>query len=237
MTSNFELKGEWYLPSDKDKRVNGSLIFESNDGANLELFGNFDDAPFFPELREDDFILGLTNDSKLITLYKCFMTRSGGATLVKGQESGMPSSIYTVNYVLIGAHIENEDDLKFNKISCEIFNLDEWVGISGFAHKPTDFEKLKNHEITIDFKLPEPIDFNIDRGCKGKINFVSNHPGWSRYQKSVSINQRVEFQVDSTDEKSIKDMLSYVFRFQNFLILALYRSTYSTSIYLSLIHI
>jgi len=233
MTSNFDIKGEWFLPSDKNNRVFGTLNFNPNDGAYLELFGSFDTDQFLPELRDDTFILGLTNDSKLVTLYKCFVTSSGGAKLVKGQESGLPSTIYKVNYVLVGAHIENGENLKFNRISCEIFNLDEWVGISGFERKPIDFKKLKNYEITVDYKLPEPIIFTINKDITGKFNFVSNYPGWSRYQKSISIDQRVELQIESKKEKNLRDMLSYVFRFQNFIILALYRDTYPTSIYLT----
>ena len=233
MNSNFEIKGEWFLPSNKTNRVFGTLHYNSNAGASLELLGSLNGESFFPELSEHDFILGLSNDSRLITLHNCFMTKSGGAKLVKGQESGLPTTIYTVKYILIGSHIENNESLKFNRISAEIFNLDEWVGISGFKHKPFDFDKLRNNEFTVDYKLPEQIEFQINKDFIGRFNFVSNSPGWSRFQKNINISQRVEFQVESQKEKSLREFLGSVFRFQNFLILAFYKSTFPTSIYLT----
>ncbi|GAH82953.1 unnamed protein product, partial [marine sediment metagenome] len=129
-------------------------------------------------------------------------------------------------------HVNSPDELMFDHISAEIFNLDEWVGKSGFINLRPDFEKIKRHEISVEYKLPESIDFEIDNQSSGKFNFVANQPGLFRYQKSVSIRQRVQFQVDTKPEKSIKDLLSYVFSFQNLLILALYRSTYPLSIIL-----
>ncbi|MFW5983443.1 MAG: HEPN domain-containing protein [bacterium] len=231
MNNDFEMKGEWFVPSDKRNRVFGTLFFNSEGASKLELLGNFNNESIFPEFREDNIILGITNNSSLVTLYKCYTSNIDGPKLVKGQESGLPKIIYTVNYILIGVHIENEKDLKFDKISCEIFNFDEWVGISGFEYNPMN---QKKHEITISYKLPDPIEFPIDNKCKGRIKFVSNSPRWSRYQKTIDITQRVELQIYSYDEeKSLSEMLEYYFKFQNFLILALYQNTFPISIYLT----
>ncbi len=230
MTKEFELIGEWFLPTNKDDRVHGTLNFHPEEGATLELYGSLCSDPYLPELKDEELILGLTSNSKQVVLYGCLMTKSGGATLVQGEETGKPSVIYSIRYILVGLHVNNVYELKFNRISSEINNLGEWVGISGFINKRYDFEKIKKHEISVEYKLPNPIDFNIDDKATGKFKFLANQPGLSRYQKSVSINQRVEFQVDSPSEQSIDDLLSYVYSFQNFLILALYRSTYPLSI-------
>lgn len=233
MTEKFELIAEWFLPTDKGQRVHGTLTFDPKDGTDLELYGSLSGDNFFPEFKDQEIILGLTSDSKLVTLYNCSMTKSGGATLVQGGESGKPSTTYSVRYLLIGVHCDTADDLKFSRISSEIFNLGEWVGISGFKHENFDIEKIKNHEVTVEYKLPESIDFEIDDNTKGRFNFIANHPGLSRYQKTVTINQKVEFQANTTSEKGIDDLLKYVITFQNFLTLALYKSTYPLSISLS----
>lgn len=232
MDNNIKIIGEWFLPTSPNERVHGTLYFNRNERLSLELYGSLTSDHFFPEFVDQELILGLSSKSKQITLYKCHMTSSGGATLVQGRESGKPSVIYTITFALIGLHIDSSDDLMFDHISSEIFNLDEWVGISGFINSRPNFEKLQKHEIKVDYKLPESIEFKIDNRSIGKFNFVANHPGLSRYQKSVSIKQRVQFQVDTKSEMSIKDLLSYLFSFQNFLILALYRSTYPLSIIL-----
>ena len=233
MTDKFEIKGEWFLPTDTENRVHGTLTFDPQDGTDLELYGSLEGDNFFPELKDQEIILGLTSDSKQVTLYNCFMTKSGGATLVQGEESGKPSTIYSIRYLLIGLHVLSTSDLKFNQISSEIFNLGEWVGISGFKRQDINPERLKNHEIVVEYKLPEFIDFEIDENTNGTFNFIANHPGLSRYQKTITINQRVEFQAISKSEKCIDDLLEYVITFQNFLTLALYRSTYPLSISLS----
>jgi hypothetical protein len=233
MTEKFEITAEWFLPTNKGQRVHGTLTFNPQEGTDLELYGSLSGDNFFPEFKDQEIILGLTSDSKLVTLYNCYMKKSGGATLVQGGESGKPSTTYSVRYILIGVHSDTADDLKFTQISSEIFNLGEWVGISGFRHGNIDSEKIKNYEVIVEYKLPESIEFEIDSNTKGRFNFIANHPGLSRYQKTVTINQRVEFQAIATSEKVIDDLLEYVITFQNFLTLALYKSTYPLSISLS----
>lgn len=233
MSSNIEIKGEWFLPSKKTRRVFGTLYYNSDERNSLELIGSLDEGSLFPEFIDHDFILGLSKDSELITLHKCAMTKFEGSKIIKGQESGLPRVIYMINYILIGSHIENIESLKFNRISAEIFNLDEWIDISGFRHEPFNIDKRRNNEFTVDYKLPEKIEFQIDKDLIGRFNFVANLPGWSIFQKSINISQRVEFQVESHKEKSLTELLESVFRFQNFLILAFYKSTFHTSIYLT----
>ncbi|MBF9251988.1 hypothetical protein I2I11_01650 [Pontibacter sp. 172403-2] len=233
MIKDFTIKGEWFLPSSPTYRVHGTLKFHPTEGADLELYGSLYGEGFFPGFKDQDVILGLSSDSKQITLSDCYMTKSGGTTLVKGGESGKPSVSYSIGYILIGLHVNSPDDLIFNKISSEIFNLDEWIGISGFVNHPTDFSDNNRYKINVEYKLPEPIKFQIDKETNGRFNFTANHPGISRYQKTVNITQRVQFQAETKTEKSIGDLLKYILSFQNFLILALYRSTFPISITLS----
>ncbi len=229
MKEHFNIKGEWFIPSNDGHRVYGILNFDPIEGISIELYGSLDGDDFFPVLQNQVIILGLTSDSKQITLNNCFMTKSGGATLVSGQESGKPTTKYSIRYLLIGTHSNTIEDLKFNKISSEIFNLGEWVGISGFTNK-SDFFRFKNNEILVEYKLPETIEFKINDNTTGKFNFIANSPTLERYQKSVSINQRVEFQAISDEDKNIDELLNFLVTFQNFLTLALYKSTYPLSI-------
>ena len=232
MTEKLEIIAEWYLPANKEQKVHGKLIFDPKDGTTLELYSSLSRDNFYSEFKNQEIILGLTSDSKPVTLCNCNMTKFSGATLVQGGESGKPSTTYSVRYLLIGFHFDTVDDLKFTSISSDIFNLGEWVGISGFKLKNFD-PKTKNYKVVVEYKLPADIEFQIDSNTKGTFNFISNDPGLSRYQKSVTINQRVEFQATSAKEKGIDELLKYVITFQNFLTLALYKTTYWLSISLS----
>ena len=227
MVKQFEIIGEWFLPSDADNRIHGTLKFHPTEGADLELYGSLESESFFPQLKEQEIILGLSSENELVTLVGCMMNRSDGAKLVKGRESGKPTTIYNVLFTLVGIHVTKKEDLLFDTISSEIFNLGEWVGISGFSFPaPTTHEEAKEQKIIFEYKQPDPNEFEIDKNTNGAFNFISNQSARMRYQKRVEINQRVEFTAKTTVNRSIEQLLQYLFKFQSFLILALYKSTY-----------
>ncbi|MEL4307597.1 ApeA N-terminal domain 1-containing protein [Joostella sp. CR20] len=229
MKENFKIIGEWFLPNQQN-RVHGTLNFEKNGKSTLELYGSLTSDEIFPEFKDQEIILGISSKSKEITLSGCFMTKSGGATLVQGKESGKSSITYLISYIFIGLHVSKTDELIFDNISAEIFNLDEWVGISGFKRDKLDYEKFKNHEYSINYKLPESIEFEIDKTYSGKFSFSVNISGLSIYQKSQQISQQVQFQIDSKKETNFSELLKKVNRFQNFLLLALYKNTFILSV-------
>lgn len=231
MTENFEYRGAWFLPYAKDKRINGILTYDTDEGSSLELFGDLNDSSFMQVMKNEPIIIqGITSDGKQITLYRCYITKTGGIKLIQGEESGIPSTVYSVNFILEGAYIDSSEEMKFQKIKSEIYNLDEWVGISGFISKNNDYEIFLKFEVNVNYKLPEPIKFSINDRLDGQFNFIVNQPGWSRYQKSVTLNQRVEIILSSESDYTLEELLKYLFGFQNFLILALYNRTYPTHI-------
>lgn len=233
MTEKFNIKGEWFLPSSPQNRIHGTLNYNPKTGITLELYGSLNSNSIFSIPKNEEIILGLSSDSKLITVYNSFMTKAGGLTLVQSGETGKPSIVYSARYLLIGIHIETSDELKFDSITSEIFNLDEWIGISGFKNKPPNLKKIQNCEVSVDYKLPKSIVFQIDDITEGSFDYTSNYPGFSRFQKTVNINQKVEFSAKTTENKNIDELLKILYTFQNFLVLALYNSTYPISITLS----
>ncbi len=227
----FTIKGYWFLPNNTEQKVYGTLTYDPHEGAELELYDSFSMDRILPEHKDQSIILGLTNDSKKVTLYKCMMTHSGGATLVQGEESGKPSVIYSPLYCMIGVYAGGVEDLKFDSISSEIFNLDEWLRVSGFIRKiDEEVENAKNYESMIHYKLPDQIIFPLSNDLEGKFNFISTRPGLHFFQKQATIEQRVEFEVHSKVEMDFNDLLEHIFTFQNFLVLALYGSTYPISV-------
>ena len=227
----FTFKGYWFLPNNKDERVYGTLTFDPHEGAELELYGSFSMDIILPEHKDQSIILGLTSDSKQVTLYNCMMTHSGGAKLVIGEESGKPSIIYSPLYCMTGLHADSIEDLKFDSVSSEIFNLDEWLRVSGFSRNiGEENEDAKNHISKIHYKLPDQVVFPLSNDLEGKFNFSASRPGMHFFQKQATIKQSVAFEVYSSVERNFSDLLEHVFTFQNFLVLALYGSTYPKSV-------
>ncbi|HTB06924.1 MAG TPA: HEPN domain-containing protein, partial [Bacteroidia bacterium] len=230
MNENFTHKGEWFLPASKDNRIKGILTYDMEEGSSLELLGNFAHEEFLPNVKDEEIILGITSDSKLITLYRCYVTQAGGGTIVHGQESGMPSTVYSALYILEGVHIDTPEELKFNSIASEIHNLDEWIGISGFTPDEITQESLKKHEFNVHYKLPETLKFDISNDLKGEFRFTISRPGLPIFRKEVNLKQKVQVIIISYLDSPIDKLLEHLFSFQNFLILGLYRKTYPTNI-------
>lgn len=228
MTTDFEIIGEWFSPSDKEKRVSGTLNYSASDTITLELYGSLGERQDVLDFTDYSILLGLTSDSKQITLYHCLRTGSSGS-LFSNDENGKPIIFYEIQFLFIGIHIDKEEDLRFDNLTSEIHNLDEWLGISGFKNKLAGTEK-DDFDISIQYKFPTPIEFKIDEAANGYFTFKLDGPKRYRYQKGYSIKQKVMFGIGFKEEKSIEKLLSYLFRFQNFLALALYENTYPISI-------
>lgn len=234
MTESFKITGEWFIPTNTENRIPGILLFDPNEGTELELFGSLSGDKFFPEFINQEIILGITSNREQITLFSCKMMQFKSATKIVEKESVKTSATYYIEYILKGLHAQSSKELIFDKISSELFNLGEWIGISGFDQINNFFQDTtKKDIISIEYKLPENIEFQINDNTKGKFIFRAKHSDPVRYKKAVTISQSVEFQVISNNEKSMNELLKDLFTFQGFLSLALYKSTYPLSITLS----
>lgn len=217
-----EIKGEWFLPTSEDHRVYGTLLFHPSEGTDLEIYGSLEleFAPF--QFKDQKIILGLSSENQLITLNGCLMTKSGGVKWTRGQESCKQTFKYRVRFILIGIHVKSEEALMFDTISSSIFNLDKWLGISGFKRN----KEISKDKICFEYQTPEPIKFEIDDSAKGTLYSLLKRPIQDWYKKRIEIEQSVEFEVQVSEHLSINHLLKYLFRFRDFLILAFYKSTY-----------
>ncbi len=233
MNEELIIHGDWFIPSKPESKYHGILSFNPIDGAELKVFGNFLDKRSLNEMEEQAVILGISSDSKLITLYKCMITEYSNVVLVQGQVGGKPSTTFSPVYVFVGAHINSEEEMHFDTVYSEIFNLDEWLNISGFQRdRKKEQRALKKHERLVKYKTPETIVFDISENAIGKFEFYADIPSIYAFQKSASINQKVKFVVTLKNQDALEKVLEYVFIFQNFLILCLYNVTTLLSIVL-----
>jgi hypothetical protein len=182
------------------------------------------------ELQDEEIILGIDQDGQHLTLYKSRMISYTTAPYSHNDEQGEPLVRYSVTYILLGTHCNSLDELQFNQISAEIFNLDEWINKSGFVNFPITPNKQKT--VNLKYKLPKPIKFNLMDGVIGCFNFSSGLSGLSRHLKLLSIKQKVEYRITYSKEKNLEELMNDIFIFQNFLTLALYKNTSILSVIL-----
>src|SRR5690606_19737919 len=109
-----EILGEWFLPTDHNNKVYGTLKHDPLRGTYLDLYGNIESNNPDPRFVDQEIIIGISNQGEYITLNKCLITMSGG-TLIQGEENGKPLISYSIEYLLIGIHALNANDLKFSQ--------------------------------------------------------------------------------------------------------------------------
>lgn len=237
MEKEIVFKGEWFLPNNIDNKIKGILTFKPNDRYSiLEIFGSFYE---YQDVYDFDLILGNTFDGNEITLYRCYVKnlrsvpRSAEYDFRKNNSNLQPSSIYQLEYIFEGAHITNVEDLSFQKVSVEIFNLAEWVGVHGFGNYNHDFRHKEGLKIDCTYYEPNPIDFKISDKLNGTFNFFSSTSSISRFQKECKITQTTYLTLTSIEYLDFFTCLDYINKFQNFLVISLFNHINPTTIELS----
>jgi hypothetical protein len=126
----FEYNGMWWLPEKPNNQIPGTLKFHPVEGANLELIGSFKrPKEFLNALLKPNIILGITTNSKIITLYRCDESKS------KMNISGILSSSFIAHIIFLGHYFEKEEDIIFDNLSLNYSHLEEWTGIKVFQSK------------------------------------------------------------------------------------------------------
>lgn len=221
-------KGEWFLPDNVTNKIKGILTYNiNNEHCLLELFGCLFEYENFDNV---DFILGNTYDGTGITLHRCHLRRIRGAARNKldrirlSKLNVQQSSSYEVDYIIKGAHIRSVDELSFDEIISEIFNLDEWLGIHGFSNVQTNFKLDGGLIVNLNYEEPDPIEFKINAELDGAFRFDATKSGLSQFQKEYVIKQTTYLTLLSKVSLSLSDCIDYLFKFQNFLITSTYKS-------------
>lgn len=145
-----EYMGIWWLPENSSKSITGILKYDPNEGAYLELMGEFVKPRYFSAL-EFNIILGKTSNGKDITLYKCFEKERNFSS------NGFPTTVIFANIIFEGVLFDSEKDIKFNEISCRYSNLDEWTWMNGI-----DIDQISNDELEVRYKLPTKVNADIN---------------------------------------------------------------------------
>lgn len=216
MIEKIEYKGLWFLPSNVDRKIHGILKYDyDNNISILELLGSFYD---YSNHDGEDIILGISSDGDELTLTDCYFKSSTGLSRENSPIKPIRKAdkLATLNFgirnILKGFHIHKKENLVFQKAYIEIFNLDEWIGISGIeSNNAFDDTKI------ISFESPESINANINDDLSIEIKFLSNYPIGSRFTKELKLKQRTIFAFHSKSYKTIEEFFYLIRKFNYFL--------------------
>lgn len=216
MTEEFEYKGLWYLPFKPEKKVPGILRYNYKENVNvLELIGTFYEHS---DHDGEEIILGLTTDGDEITLVNCNFKSSTGIPRKKNdlpnwKEDRQATLNFRISTILKNVLISKKEDLLFQQVYVEIFNLDEWIGISGID---VDHDS-KHGSHTIYYNTPDEIKVSINEDIDMQIKFVSNHPMRFRFTKELALTQRTILSFHSKQSLQLEDFIHLIRKFNNFL--------------------
>lgn len=220
MDSDYEYRGEWWLPEDPEKRFYGRLTFNQESGAVLELDGAFTDDPNNGELFSPNIVNGTSSIGVDITLFHCL---GKGMNVYWGGQS--TSTLFAHN-VFVGVHFHKENEITFRSLQVVYSNLDAWLGISGFKTKRRKIKR--GDELLIKYILPESIRLLVSNRLAMSIDFGSSFSPVVLREADLKQSCSVTFlPIDNIAFTECQDIIR---QFQNFLSLATSTYVYPTRI-------
>ncbi|VXC20768.1 ApeA N-terminal domain 1-containing protein [Maribacter litoralis] len=218
MTSKFEHKGEWKLPNDENW-INGTLKFDIEQGTSLELFGTFN-QPFF-DRDEQKIILGKTTNGD-ITLINSWYSST------KTSHNGIIIGKYTPSIILEGHHFTESSEIKFSKVIFRVFNLFQWLNLTGLEVNIKN--QSKSYKIEYD-EIPK-IEFKLRENCEGKITFdgpiTTNGP-----YNSIELKEAAYITLEYSKSEHYELILRDISKVIGFFTIVTFEQSYPQSIVLS----
>ena len=224
MQEILNMMGYWWLPDLEDNKLPGIFTFSQEDGAVLEVVGVLDKSGFV-KFKEPAIILGITQQGKPVTLYKCIHLQMSPAL---GRSLG--GEKYFAHFAFEGVHFSSPEKIMFNGLYAQYDDLDAWVGRHGFSID-TDF--IADGIVSkVNYQTPPEELFQLDDEISVGLAFSSFGPVQSSVQTNAEISQRVNLVVKSTSQDFLFDELfSKLNVFSNLLLIAAQRMPVPTSVY------
>jgi hypothetical protein len=107
------------------RTLTGELTFTNEDGAELRAYGSREHT-MTPRMPWMTALHGETVDGKQITLLEATLQQHQDY-LFGGHEDLPTSQVWHANTVIVGAHVDGEDDLRFERCSFSLSGLTEWL--------------------------------------------------------------------------------------------------------------
>ena len=214
-----EYKGYWWLPSDPDNKVAGVLTYYPNEKILLELLGCFGEysLAILTGNDQEDIIYGKTAENKEITLINNIRA------LKLNFSADFPIVRYTCNYMVIGKHVKGLDEKRNYWATARIPELTYWCQ-PGAITTTMFFDKNNNSKmINISFstefrsRKDDIISVKVNEDTVVKIKKDVRYNG---DHFAPEVEQYSCLEIRKKGKSSIKEIVSYIFMFEQFLSLA-----------------
>ena len=219
-----ETVGFFWLPTNPEDRLPGTLRISSVGKVTIEVIGTFggwqnafqgmgigsDPLPSGSAPNHDR-IVGITDQGDAVTLEGCLST---------GSRINFPSkqskSSFLATFAFIGGNYDSGSELRFAEVRFSIEGLNEWLSLSWFSGE----QNRETKSGKIEYHLPEDNVFNLPNEVRLTLKHVLSHPSFGVPVASVSVNQAPVLCLELDRVRPIADFLPLVSRLCNFLSLA-----------------
>ena len=215
----FTDSGYFWLPDDEDQscQVAGTLAVSEAGRVTLETFGYLSDDPLslaYGLFGQADSkltrIFGYTRERGAVTLVDGIRTQSRHQTAASGVL--FTSSTILVGILLAGGHFDDREPL-FDRLTCKIEGLDEWLGISGITAEH-DFE---SHRTSITYQMPSPLPFQASDDVEGQFGFGYSIPSPAPWATKAQVSQSAYIKLSTSTSLTTEDMIHWATRMRDFL--------------------
>jgi hypothetical protein len=206
LDEEFKKSGYFWLPSNPEKRIPGTLVIQDGGNIELEVVGLFDESidginramNGMDALKR---IVGHIEKHGLVTLDDCFYKNRNISF------GGISKSIVHVNRAFLGVGYEENEVILFNHLQFSVEGIDEWVGRSGIKVE----HQFENKSASITYNPPEEVTLYLNNGMRLQITFTWTLPGFPS-QKEAKITQKTYFKLSSDEECSLNDFISAAYK-------------------------
>ena len=214
--NEFKKFGYFWLPTQPEKKLPGTLIITEGGKIQLELVRLFDKSVegINNFLNGDDNpkrIIGQIEGNKLITLEDCFYTNKGFPL-----PRSITKSTIHAHMAIVGVAYEDEESIFMNTFRFSVEGIDEWVGLTGIKVE----HQIEKRTASIAYVPPEDISLNLSNGMKLLITFSCTLPGFPNLTEA-KITQKTYFKLISEEERTLSDFLSSAYIITTFLSFAI----------------
>lgn len=209
-------KGNFYLPSDKQRKIPGILTFTNEKGTNVELIGMLSPPP-----SSHLIVQGNTSHGDSLTLYQTYDTN-----FTFGTKGFNTSNLYS-RYLFRGLQFDSQNDLYFRRIEARFNLLTDWLNV----RKSFDIVIDKNSKTTtITQKPTEKIEFQLPNDVMLEIYLYSNINFDGVPIKGASIKQESCIEFNCHKRMRFDYLMDLLKHFQNFITFCTLKTTYPTEV-------
>ncbi len=208
----------WWVP-EGSRRFNGAkhigtLTYYGDSNSTLEVFHEPSQGTIFRAYERYDVIWGESARGEIFTLFNAVLVR----------QENFSKSVFNVNFILVGAHINSLEQPYFDTCVAHFPYLRHWAFDQRIKPEPTD----NGTTFHLNMEEREPL---VSIGlANGMREYLWGRLTYHTTRFDLSAEQATTFNIEKESTASISDFLALVSEFAQFLSIALFSPQYPSEV-------